>query len=172
LRRIFVFFIDPPLDLLDRQSKLRSDRRVRVAGVMPLQSQFSPVVVQDIRRSRCPLDPVESLRGRVHLIVVFGVRKGRKLVHVVSKTRRLAGHIDEAIFDGCGLRVQTHLLVALRNIALDGVQAFADQLLDELGAGRPVLDQHHGRLVRLSMRADSTAFSGCCGKRLHSFRLP
>jgi hypothetical protein len=64
LRRLFCSSSIQLRTSLDRQSKILGYRRCRVTGTISLQSQTSPVVVQDIRRSRYPLDPVESLRGR------------------------------------------------------------------------------------------------------------
>src|SRR4249920_3812709 len=52
--------------------------------------------------------------------------------------------MDEAVLDHPGLRMQPHDLVAFRLVAGDAVAAVGDQLLDQLGTGSLVLDQHLG----------------------------
>src|SRR5271163_2623258 len=99
------------------------------------------------------LEPVQHLRSRVDLVVVPASRKSRQLVQVFGEPSRLSGEVNKAVLDHRGLRVHPHDLVGLRLVAGDGVQAFVDQLLDQLGAGGLVLDQDHARLEGLALLA-------------------
>src|SRR5271166_219195 len=99
------------------------------------------------------LEPVEHLGGRVDLVVVLTLWENRQLVDVLGEPRGLLGQMDKAVLDHRGLRMHAHDLVRLRLIAGDGMQAFLDQLLDQLGAGSFVLDQHHTRREGLALLA-------------------
>src|SRR5205814_8177396 len=54
-------------------------------------------------------------------------------------------NLDKAVLDNRSLCVQTQGLVAVRVVAGDTVAAIMDQLLDQLGPGGLVLDQHLAR---------------------------
>jgi hypothetical protein len=101
-------------------------------------------LVERLARERA-LEPVQELGRRIDLIVVLSFRKHRQLVEVLVESRRRLGDADETMLDHCGLRVQAHDLLAGRLVAGDAVAAVVDQLLDQLGAGRLVLDQHNIR---------------------------
>ena len=66
------------------------------------------------------------------------------------------GNVDKAVLDYRGLRVQTHGLVAGRLVPGDAVATIGDQLLDQLGAGGLVLDQHHDRIEQPLLLAHGT----------------
>lgn len=67
-------------------------------------------------------------------------------MQVLSKPMGLLGNMQKAIFDGSGLRMQPHCLVALRDVSRHRMQAFAHQLLDQLSAGGLVLNQDDVRM--------------------------
>src|SRR5438105_8415546 len=69
----------------------------------------------------------------------------RHLVEIFGEPRGGLGNVDKAVLDYRGLRVQTHGLIASRLVPDDALAAIGDQLLDQLGAGGLVLDQHLGR---------------------------
>ena len=76
------------------------------------------------------------------LVVVLALGEDGHLVQVFGEPRCGLREMDEAIFDQCGLGVQAHDLVAFGLVTGNAVAAIDDQLLDQLGAGGLVLDQH------------------------------
>ena len=84
--------------------------------------------------------PVEKLRGRVCLVVMLAVGEHGQLVEVFGEPRSVLGEMDKAVLDHRGLCVQTHGFVEGRLIPGGGIAALGDQLLDQLRAGRLVLD--------------------------------
>jgi hypothetical protein len=88
------------------------------------------------------LEPVERLCRRVDLVVMLALGKDRQLVQVFGEPRRFFRQMHKAVLDHRGLRMHPHDLVGLRLVAGDRVQALLDQFLDQLGAGRLVLDQY------------------------------
>src|SRR6516164_2628791 len=99
------------------------------------------------------LEPVEHLCGRIDLVVVPAIREGAQLVQILGEPRCRVGEVDKAVFDHCRLRVHAHDLVELRLVAGHRVEAFGDQLLDQLGARGLVLDQYDTRAKPLVLRA-------------------
>ena len=88
------------------------------------------------------------------LIVVLALGEDRHLVEVFGEPGCGFGDMDKAVLDHRGLRMQPHDLVAFRLVAGDAMAALGDQLLDQLGAGGLVLDQH-----------DSVAWNRLCCSR-------
>ena len=62
--------------------------------------------------------------------------------------------VHKTVLDHRGLRVHAHDLIGLWLVAGDRVQTLGHQLLDQLGAGRLILDQHHARREGLGLLAD------------------
>src|SRR5437868_13107590 len=84
------------------------------------------------------------------------LREHRHLVKIFCEPGGGLGDMDKAVLDHCGLRVQTHGLVASRLVAGDTVAAIVDQLLDQLGARSLVLDQHLARTEQALLLAHRT----------------
>ena len=112
------------------------------------------------------LEPVEHLCCRVDLVVVADVVECRHLVQVLCEPRCGTRQVDKAVLDHRGLRVHTHDLVRLRLIAGHGVEAFGNQLLDQLGPRGlgPRPRRHRGGSVHIA-RAPPASIPGipCAG---------
>src|SRR5215472_7649270 len=91
------------------------------------------------------LGPVQKLRGRVDLVVVFAVGEHRQLMEVFGEPGRVLGNADKAVLDHRGLGMHAHDLVGGWLIPGHTITALPDQLLDQLGARSLVLDQHNIR---------------------------
>ena len=76
------------------------------------------------------------------LIIVLALWKDGHLVQVFGEPGRRLGDGDKTVLNRRGLGVQAHDLVGGRLISGHGMAALLDQLLDQLGAGGLVLDQH------------------------------
>ena len=63
------------------------------------------------------------------------------------------GQVNEAVLDGCGLRVQAHDLVAVGLVSRDARKARVDQVLDQLRPRRLVLDQDGHRTEEIALFA-------------------
>ena len=112
---------------------------------MTISAAFRPRL-QKAPSRRSLLRPGECLRRRVHLIVVPAIREHRQLMQIVGEPVGLAGQVDEPILDRRGLRVKPHDLVAVRLVARHFRKPGLDELLDQLGARRFILDQDDGRV--------------------------
>ena len=84
---------------------------------------------------------------------MLAFREHRQFMKIFGEPRGGLGNVDKAVLDHRGLRVQTHGLVASRLVAGDAVAAISDQLLDQLGTGGLVLDQHHARMEQALLLA-------------------
>src|SRR5208337_2120070 len=86
----------------------------------------------------------------------FELGKCRDLLQI-AREHGASQQVDKAVFDGRGLCIEAHHLVSLGLDRLDNPKPFMKQALDELGAGRLVPDQHHGRAVHLDPLAHHRA---------------
>jgi hypothetical protein len=68
------------------------------------------------------------------LVVVAAFGKSGQLVQIRCQPRCGLGNIDETVLDHRRLRVHAHDFIGLRLVAGDSIEAFPDQLLDQLGA--------------------------------------
>ena len=100
------------------------------------------VVFEDPLARERFFEPVEKLRSRVDLVVIFAFRKDRHLVQVLGQPGCGLRDIDEAILDQPGLGVQPHNFVAIRLVAGDPVEPLGNQFLYELSTRGLVLDQY------------------------------
>src|SRR6266478_3589340 len=87
------------------------------------------------------LGPIESLRGRVRLIIMLAVRKDGKLVKINSPPICFGWQVHESVFNGIGYRMEPHDLFHSWLIASHAIRALSDQFLDELCPRSFVLDQ-------------------------------
>src|ERR1700757_2628408 len=97
------------------------------------------IIFEDTLAGERLLEPVEELSGRIDLIVVLALGEDAHLMQVFCEPRRRLWDVDKAVFDQRGLRMQPHDLLAVGLVARDTVAAIGNQLLDQLGAGGPVL---------------------------------
>jgi hypothetical protein len=73
------------------------------------------------------LEPVQSLRSRIHLIVIFPFRKAGEFVQVIAEPRSALRQVNEAVLDRTRDRVHAHdLVVHRRFVLLDLVHALTD----------------------------------------------
>src|SRR5271169_1557468 len=132
------------LDMRDVARGAQVDRRARrlpaaeLLGALPVKFEDPGVGGW----ASASLEPVEHLCSRIDLVVVLAVWEDRHLLQGRREPWRPLGHPDKAVLDHRRLRVHAHDLVELRPVAGDGVEALADQFLDQLGARGLVLDQH------------------------------
>ena len=124
---------------------------LRFVGVVGRLRELPVILEEPLARERA-LEPVQELGGRINLVVVLAVREDGHLVEVLVEPRRRLGDMHK-VLDHRGLRVHPHDLVAVRLIPRDTVVALGDQLLDQLGARRLVLDQHFGRAEQMLLLA-------------------
>ena len=85
---------------------------------------------------------MESLRGRVDLVVVLRTGKARELVEIIGKPWCAARHQHAAILEHRGLSIQPHDLIGAgrRLVGRDAEHVIILQILDQLRSGRFVLD--------------------------------
>jgi hypothetical protein len=73
------------------------------------------VVAEDTGFAGGPLEPIEELRDRINLVVVFAVgEEGGQLGEVWASHGAFSGTVHEAVLDHCGLRVHSRDFVTLR----------------------------------------------------------
>src|ERR1700730_176986 len=94
--------------------------------------ETSVVLSERINSGSPPVNPVESLRSRVDLIVMFAVREDSQFVTKRCKPIRLLWKVEKSVLDGAADRMHAHHLVQFRLVAGDSMQPLADELLDEL----------------------------------------
>src|SRR4051794_33301429 len=80
-----------------------------------------------------PFRPGESLRGRVHLVVVPTCWKDRYLAEIFGKPGRFVWQVNEAPLDYRAVGVQAHDLVALRGKTRHTGETGLAKILDQLG---------------------------------------
>lgn len=92
---------------------------------------------------------IQCLGCGVYLIIKFGSRKRCKLAYVLGQPWRGAREEHPTTFKSRRLRVESHNFVGLgwRRIRLYPVVTVRSEILNQLGAGRLILDQHSPGLV-------------------------
>jgi hypothetical protein len=65
-------------------------------------------------RASAFLDPRQSLRGRIDLIVVLASREGREFVYILGEPGGFFRQRNKSVLNGRGLRVETHDLLGYR----------------------------------------------------------
>ena len=88
-------------------------------------------------------DPIESLGGRVDLVVILAIGKGFHLANILSEPFRILGQKDETILDKTAGGVHAHDLILTRGrlVAFDDINSLVTKLLDQLRSGSSIFNQ-------------------------------
>jgi hypothetical protein len=97
-------------------------------GALPVQLEDPGVRAG----SSAAVEPVEQLRGRVDLVVVPAIGEDGQLVKILRQHDAVFVRWTKPFSIIAVCAVHAHDLVRLRLVAGDGVEAVADQLLDQL----------------------------------------
>ena len=105
-------------------------KRQPLLQLFPLHS----IKLEDTRRLHWCFEPIQELRGRVHLVVVPSVREDGHLMQVFGKPRRLGRQKHEAVFDQSGLGMHAHDLVTGWLIRGHRIKSIFEKILDQRSA--------------------------------------
>ena len=85
----------------DRAFK-ENPKALRVLGVPVALGLHPDELVEPLARERT-LEPVQELRGRIHLVVVLAFGEHRHFVEVFGEPGGVFGYVDKAVVDHPGL---------------------------------------------------------------------
>jgi hypothetical protein len=115
---------------LKRRQRFQRNQPLRYGSIRPFELFATVFAPSPPWRSNLCLG--KRLRRRVNLVVVSASGEHCQLMKIVGEPVGGFGQVNEAVLDGCGLRVQAHDLVAVGLVARDARKASVDKVLDQL----------------------------------------